>query len=62
MSHNNSGVIDLGENSILEFEDSPPNDDESGVGGLNHTPYLVKPLVMIILFLVLGSCSPFVVI
>jgi hypothetical protein len=61
MSHNNNEVIDLGEKSILEFEDSLLDDDEGDVGGLNHTPSLVKPLVMVILFLVLGSYSPFVV-
>jgi hypothetical protein len=60
MSHNNSGVINLGEKSVLEFEDSLLNDYESHVSGLNHTPCLVKPLVMVILFLVLESDSPFV--
>jgi hypothetical protein len=41
---------------------SPPNDDEGGVGGLNHTPHLVKPLVMMTMFYVLKSCTPFVLI
>ncbi len=45
MSHNNGGVTNLGEKFVLEFEQSPPNDDEGGVGGLNHTPHLMKPLV-----------------
>jgi hypothetical protein len=61
MSHNNSGVIDLREKYVLEFENFLPYDDEGGVGGLNCTPCLVKSLVMVILFLVLGSYSLFVV-
>jgi hypothetical protein len=40
----------------------PPDDDEGGVGGLNHTPHLVKPLVMMTMFHVLKSCTPFVLI
>jgi hypothetical protein len=27
-----------------------PDDDEGGVGGLNHTPHWVKPLVMVTMF------------
>ncbi len=54
MSHNSGGLTNLGEKSILEFEESPPNDDEGGVGGLNHTPHLVKPLITI--FVSLESC------
>jgi hypothetical protein len=45
MSHNNGGVTNLGQKSILKSEESPSNDDEGGVGDLNCTPYLVKPLV-----------------
>jgi hypothetical protein len=45
MSHNNVGVTNLGKKSIFKFEESPPNDDEGGVGGMNHTLHLVKPLV-----------------
>jgi hypothetical protein len=61
MSYNNSGVVDLGEKFVLGFENSLPNDDEGGVGSLNSTPCLIKSLVMLILFLVHRSCSPFVV-
>jgi len=45
MSHNSDGVINLGEKIVSKFEESPPNYDESGVGGLNYTLHLVKPLV-----------------
>jgi hypothetical protein len=47
MSHNNGGVTNLGEKSILEFEKSLPYDDEGGMGDLNCTPYWVKPLVSV---------------
>jgi hypothetical protein len=43
MSHNNDGVIDLVEEYISKSKNSPPNDDEGGVGGLNCTLHLVKP-------------------
>jgi hypothetical protein len=46
MSHNNGEMINFGEQFILDFEESPPNDDEGGVGGLNCIPRLVKPLVI----------------
>jgi hypothetical protein len=58
MFHNIGGVINLGEIFILEFEKFPPNDDEGGVGGLNYTPSMVKPLV--IMSLSLESCVTFV--
>ncbi len=32
MSHNNGGVTNLGEILVLEFEESPLNDDVGGVG------------------------------
>jgi hypothetical protein len=32
MSHNNGGVINLGENFVSKFENSPQYDDESDVG------------------------------
>jgi hypothetical protein len=28
----------------------PPDDDENGMNGLNHTQHLVKPLVMVTMF------------
>jgi hypothetical protein len=46
MYYNNGGVTNLREKSILEYEESPVDDDEGGVGGLNCTPCLVKPLVI----------------
>jgi hypothetical protein len=45
MSHNSGGVTNLGEIIFSKFEESPPNDDEGGVGDLNCTPHLMKPLV-----------------
>jgi hypothetical protein len=58
MSHNSGGVIKLGEISISKSEKSPPNDDEGGVGGLNRTPHLVKPLVTVSMSF--ESCVTFV--
>jgi hypothetical protein len=29
---------------------TPPDENEGGMGGLNHTPYLVKQLVIIIMW------------
>jgi hypothetical protein len=51
MAHNNGGMTNLGEKSILEAEESPPDDDEGGVSSLNHTLHLVKPLITISLSL-----------
>jgi hypothetical protein len=42
MSHNSGGVTNLGENFVSKFEEFPPDDDEGGVGGLNHTPHMVE--------------------
>jgi len=38
----------------------PPNDDENGVGGLNYTPHLVKPLMIVTMCHVLGSYALFI--
>jgi hypothetical protein len=46
MSHNSGGVTNLQEIFVFEYEESAPCDDEGGVGGLNYTSYLVKPLVI----------------
>ncbi len=35
MPHNIGGVTNLEEKSISKFENTPPNDDEGGVGGMN---------------------------
>jgi hypothetical protein len=51
MSHNNGGVTNLGRKFVSKSKKSPPNDDEGGVGGLNLTLYLVKPLVLVSLSL-----------
>ncbi len=56
MSHNNDGVIDLGEESISKSK-PPLDDDEGGVGGLKSTLHLVKPLVIVILFPISRWCS-----
>jgi hypothetical protein len=45
MSHNNGGVTNFRKKFVLKYEESPIDDDEGGVGGLNYTPCLVKPLV-----------------
>ncbi len=45
MSHNSDGVTNLGEIFVSKFEESPLDDDEDGVGGLNCTPHLVNPLI-----------------
>jgi len=55
MSHNNGVVTTLGYH-VFEYEDTPSNNDEGGVGGLNCTPHLVKLLVIVTLFLVFKSC------
>jgi len=52
-------VIKLGGEPRFESKKSPLDDDEGGVGGLNHTtPCLVKPLIT--MFLSLESCVTFV--
>jgi hypothetical protein len=51
MSHNNGGVTNFGEKIISKFEESPLDGDEGGVGGLNCTSRLMKPLVIVSLFL-----------
>ncbi len=47
MSHNNDGVTNFGEKIVSKSKESPVNDDERGVGGLKHTPHVVKPLVIV---------------
>jgi hypothetical protein len=54
MSHSKGVVTNLGNESISKFENSSPNDDE-GVG-LNHT-HVLKPLAMVTLFYIFGSCA-----
>jgi hypothetical protein len=56
--HHSGGVTNLRKIFVSKFEESPPYDDEGGVGGLNRTPCLVKPLVIVSLFL--ESCVTFV--
>ncbi len=51
MPHKSGVVVKLGVEPIFEFEEFPPYDDEGGVGGSNHTPCLVKPLVIVSLYL-----------
>jgi len=51
MFHNNGGVTNLREKSIFESKKNLAYDDESGVGGLNRTPHLMKPLVLVSLSL-----------
>ncbi len=54
MSHNNGGETNFGKIIIFKFEESPLDDDEGGVGRLNRTFRLMKPLV--IMSLSLESC------
>jgi hypothetical protein len=58
MSHNSSVITNFKGEHVFKFEDSPSNDDENGVDGLNHSPCLVKPLVTVILYLIFKSCAP----
>jgi hypothetical protein len=51
MSHNSGGVTNLGKKFVSKFEESPLEDDEGGVGGLNRTLHLVKSLVTVSLSL-----------
>jgi hypothetical protein len=39
-------MTNFGEKIVLKSKESPPNDDEGGVCGLNSTPCLVKPLII----------------
>ncbi len=51
MFHNSGRVTNLKEKSISELKKFLAYDDEGGVGGLNHTPCLVKPLIIVSLSL-----------
>ncbi len=55
MSHNNGEMKNLGEKYVSKSKQSPINDDEGGVGGLNHTLRLMKPLVTMSMFF--ESCA-----
>jgi hypothetical protein len=59
MSHNNGVNTTFGDEPI--FKDSFLDDDEGGVGGLNCTPSLVNPLVIVTMYLVPKSYVTFVV-
>jgi hypothetical protein len=48
MSHNSGGVTNLGKKSVSQSKESSLDYDECGVGGLNHTPRLVKPLITLL--------------
>jgi hypothetical protein len=43
MSHISGVVTSLGDKLVSKYEESPLDDNEGGVGGLNYTPCLVKP-------------------
>jgi hypothetical protein len=58
MFHNSGGVTNLGEKSVQQSKKSSLDDDEGGVGGFNHTPYPVKPLI--IMSLSFEFCDTFV--
>jgi hypothetical protein len=46
MFHNSGGVTNLKKKIVFDVEESPADEDESGVGGLNRTPHMVKPLII----------------
>ncbi len=54
MFDNNEVVTNLG--NEFEFEVCHPNEDVGGVGGLNYTPHLVKPLVFFTVSFILKPC------
>jgi len=63
ISHNNGVMTNFEGELIFEFEESSPSlppkyNDECGVGGLNCTPCLVKPLVIVTLCLVFRFYAP----
>jgi hypothetical protein len=60
MSHNNGVVTNLRGELLFEYKDFPLGED-GGVGGFNHTPDLVKPLVLFKISLILESCVIFVI-
>lgn len=53
------GVTNLIRDLVLEFENSSPYANESGVNGSYHTLQLVKPMVIVTMFVVFGSYAPF---
>jgi hypothetical protein len=55
MSSNNGVVITFGGELVFEYEDTLSNDD-GGVGVMNYTTHVIKPLVILTLFLVVESC------
>jgi hypothetical protein len=58
MSHNNGVVTNLGGELVLEIKEYYLNDNESGVGGLiTCIPHLVKPMVIVTMFLIFRSCG-----
>jgi hypothetical protein len=54
MFDNNEMVTNLA--NEFEVEVCHPNEDVGGVGGLNYTPHLVKPLVFFTVTLILKPC------
>ncbi len=60
MSPNNGVVTNFRGELIFEYEDSPLDEDDGGVGGFNRTPHLVKPLVLLKVSFILESCVIFV--
>jgi hypothetical protein len=55
MSHNNDVMDWIKLVSKLKYKESLSNDD-GNVGGLNHTPHLVTPLLLFKISLVTKSC------
>jgi hypothetical protein len=55
ISHNNDVMDWIKLVSKLNYKESLSNDDDS-VGGLNHTPHLVTPLLLFKISFVTKSC------
>jgi len=60
MSHNNGVVTNFKGELLFEYKDSSLSENDGGLGGLNHTPDLVKPLVFFKISFILESCVIFV--
>jgi hypothetical protein len=47
MLHNSGGVTNIREKIVPKSKESPTDDDEGDVGGLNRTSHLVKSLILV---------------
>jgi hypothetical protein len=56
MLHNSNAMIKLDGALVFEFEESPQNEIDGRVGGLNLTPHQVNQLVPFKMSLVIKFC------